>query len=639
MTADTDVQENTTGNAQKFEFQAETRQLLKLMIHSLYSNKDIFLRELISNASDAADKLRFLAIQKPDLLADDTELRVELIPDKDAGTLTLRDNGIGMSRQDVIDNLGTIARSGTRQFLESLSKENRDQSQLIGQFGVGFYSSFIVADRVTVVTRRAGETEAVRWESDGAGEYTLAPVDKATRGTDVTLHLREDDKEFLEPERLRHLVRRYSDHIGLPIKLVLEGGKTVDTLNRAAALWTRPKSELSDDDYKNFYTHLSHDPQPPLAWAHHKVEGNLSYTSLLYLPSHAPMDLWDRERRRGVHLYVKRVFILDQAAELLPPYLRFVRGLVDSDDLPLNVSRELLQSNRVVDKIRSALVKRSLDLLDEVARNKPEDYAKFWDIFGVVFKEGVVEDHANRERIAGLCRFHSSRESDAPRVTLADYVARMPADQPSIYYLTADTLAAAKNSPHIEGLKQRGWEVLLLTDRIDEWFVMHLGEFQGKKLESATSVEALPKPTIETPEASAQEAAFSDTLKRAETALAGKVSKVKLSQGRLTESPACLVDAMTGFSRRLERMVRDSGESVLMPSTQPVLELNPGHPLVTRLRDTRDEGQFGNLALLLFEQAQLAEGGQLEDPAAFVKRLNALILGAQGESSRIILGA
>ncbi len=637
MTADTDVQENT--NAQKFEFQAETRQLLKLMIHSLYSNKDIFLRELISNASDAADKLRFLAIQKPELLADDTELRVELIPDKDAGTLILRDNGIGMSRQEVIDNLGTIARSGTKQFLESLSKENRDQSQMIGQFGVGFYSSFIVADRVTVVTRRADADEAVRWESDGAGEYTLAAVDKATRGTEVTLHLREDDKEFLEAERLRHLVRRYSDHIGLPIRLVLDGGKTVDTLNRAAALWTRPKSELSDDDYKNFYTHLSHDPQAPLAWAHHKVEGNLSYTSLLYLPSHAPMDLWDRERRRGVHLYVKRVFILDQAAELLPPYLRFVRGLVDSDDLPLNVSRELLQSNRVVDKIRAALVKRSLDMLDEVARNKAEDYAKLWDIFGVVLKEGVVEDHANRERVAGLCRFRSSREPDAPRVSLADYVARMPEDQPSIYYLTADTLAAAKNSPHLEGLKQRGWEVLLLTDRIDEWFVMHLHEFQGKPLASAASVEALPKPTIETPEATAQEAAFSETLKRVETALAGKVSKVKLSQGRLTESPACLVDTTAGLSRRLERMVRDSGESALLPSSQPVLELNPTHPLVTRMRDTRDDAQFGNLALLLFEQAQLAEGGQLEDPAAFVKRLNALILGTQTEGSRIIVGA
>ncbi len=623
---------------ENFEFQAETRQLLKLMIHSLYSNKEIFLRELISNASDAADKLRFLSIQKPDLLGQDSELRVELVPDKEAGTLTIRDNGVGMSRQEVIDNLGTIARSGTKQFLESMAKENRDQAQLIGQFGVGFYSSFIVADRVTVVTRHCEAEEAVRWESDGAGQYSLQTVERADRGTDVTLHLREDDKEFLEPERLRTLVRKYSDHIGLPVKLILEGGKTVDTLNHAAALWTRPKSELSEDDYKSFYTHLSHDPVAPMSWAHHKVEGNLSYISLLYLPAQAPYDLWDREQRRGVHLYVKRVFILDHAAQLLPGYLRFVRGLVDSDDLPLNVSRELLQSNRTVDKIRAALIKRSLDLLEDLSKNKPEDYAKFWDLFGTVLKEGIIEDHTHRERIASLCRFRSTRDADKPTVTLEDYLARMPADQTSIYYLTADTLAAARNSPHLEGLKSRGWEVLLLTDRIDEWVVNHLVEFHGKTLASAASVEALPKPSVETPENAQQEAAFSDTLKRIEKVLEGKVSEAKLSQGRLTESPACLVDAGGMMGRRLEKMLRDAGQATLMPSMRPVLEINATHPLVVKLKDTADESLFSELTQLLYEQAVLAEGGQLEDPAAFVKRLNALILGNSAVGSRIIVG-
>lgn len=622
--------------AERHEFQAETRQLLRLMIHSLYSNKEIFLRELISNASDAADKLRFLAIQSPELLADDAELRVELIPDAEAGTLTIRDNGIGMSRQEVVEHLGTIARSGTKQFLETLSQENRDQSQLIGQFGVGFYSSFIVADRVTVLTRRAGAGEAVRWESEGSGDYTIDSADKTTRGTEVVLHLREDDKEFLDAGRLRHLVRKYSDHIGLPVQLVLEGGANVDTLNRAAALWTRPKSELGDEDYRQFYTHLSHDPEAPMAWAHHKVEGNLSYISLLYVPQRAPMDLWDRERRRGVHLYVKRVFIMDQAAELLPGYLRFMRGIVDSDDLPLNVSRELLQSNRTVEKIRAALVKRSLDLLDDLAKNRPEDYQKFWDIFGVVLKEGLVEDATNRERIAGLCRFRSSLHNDAQRVTLADYLERMPAEQTSIYYLTADTLAAARNSPHLEGLKARGWEALLLTDRIDEWVVANLHEFGGKPLASVAQLEALPKPAIETPETAAQEAAFAEVLQKMGEHLHGKVADVRLSQGRLTESPACLVES-AGLGRRLEKILREAGEA-LLPASLPTLEINATHPLIERLRQAlSDAPAFENLSLLLFEQAVLAEGGQLEDPAAFVKRLNALILSEAPAQSRIIL--
>lgn len=625
-------------SAQTFEFQAETRELLKLMIHSLYSNKEIFMRELVSNASDAADKLRFLSIQNPALLADDAELHVDLIPDVAAGTLTIRDNGIGMSRQEVIDNLGTIARSGTKQFMQSLAPDKKNEAQLIGQFGVGFYSSFIVADKVTVRTRRADGNEAVRWESSGTGDYTLASDDKATRGTDITLHLREDDKEFLEAERLRHLVRKYSDHIGLPVRLIVDDGKTVDTLNRAAALWTRPKSELKDEDYTQFYTHLSHDPLPPLAWSHQKVEGNLSYTSLLYIPSQAPFDLWDRERRRGVHLYVKRVFILDQAAELMPPWLRFVRGLVDSDDLPLNVSRELLQGSRTVDKIRAALTKRSLDLLDDLAKNKPEDYRKFWEAFGVVLKEGIVDDNGNRERVAALCRFRTTREPDADTVSLADYIARMPDDQPAIYYVTADTPAAARNSPLLEGLKSRGWEVLLLTDRIDEWLTMHLREFSGKKLASAASVDALPKPSIETPEAAQQESTFKDTLERLGKSLEGKVAGCVLSQGRLTDSASCLVDAGYGMSRRLEKMFKDSGEKMFGMGSLPQLELNPAHPLVTRLKDTADDTAFADLGMLLYEQAVLSEGGQLEDPTAFVKRLNALILGQAPNGGRIILG-
>ncbi|MDB5987091.1 MAG: htpG [Nevskia sp.] len=620
-------------SGERHEFQAETRQLLRLMIHSLYSNKEIFLRELISNASDAVDKLRFSAIQQPQLLGDDNDLAVDLIIDKAAGTITVRDNGIGMSRAEVIDNLGTIARSGTKQFLESLSGEARKDSALIGQFGVGFYSAFIVADKVTVLTRRADETTAVRWESDGEGSYTLEDAEKASRGTDVVLHLRADDQEFIEPMRLQHIVRKYSDHIGLPVRL-REGEGEVETVNRAAALWTRPKSEISDDDYKAFYTHLSHDPQPPLAWTHQKVEGNLSYTSLLYIPASAPFDLWNREQRRGLQLYVKRVFIMDDATELLPPWLRFVRGLVDSDDLPLNVSRELLQNNRTVEKIRSALVKRSLDLLDDLAQNKTEDYARFWQAFGPVVKEGIVEDGAQRERIAKLCRFRTTRESDAAKVSLADYLARMPAEQKAIYYITADTLAAAQASPHLEGYRSRGFEVLLLTDRVDEWLVMHLQEFEGKKLESCAGGAADLAPTIETPEQLRQDGEYAPVLERLQKALAGKIEKAQVSR-RLVESPACLVESEHGVSRRLERMFREAGQ--VAPTTQPVLEINPTHPLLARIKDTADDAEFGDLAALLYDQAVLAEGGQLDDPAAFVKRLNSLILAGSTPKSSIIV--
>lgn len=623
-------------HAQQHEFQTETRQLLKLMIHSLYSNKEIFLRELVSNASDAADKLRFLAIQNPALLDGDAELAVDLVVDSKAGTLTIRDNGVGMSRQDLVDNLGTIARSGTKAFMEQLSADARKDAQLIGQFGVGFYSAFIVANRVTVTSRKAGETEAHVWESTGEGSYSLEPAEKLSRGTDITLHLRDDEKEFLEAGRLSHLVRKYSDHIGLPVRLKVDEAE-IETLNKAAALWTRPKSELSDDDYTGFYTHLSHDPAKPLTWAHQRVEGNLSYISLLYIPSAAPFDLWDRDKARGLQLYVKRVFIMDHGAELLPSYLRFVRGLVDSDDLPLNVSRELLQGNRNVEKLKTALTKRVLDLLDDMAKNKPEDYARFYDIFGAVLKEGLVEDQVNRERIAKLCRFDSTASADGAKVALADYVARMPEGQSKIYYVTADTPAAARAVPHVEGFRKKGWEVLLLSDRIDEWVVMHLHEFDGKRLESCAAGGADLESAVATPEKEQTETAFAPLLERIGKSLAGKIESAKLSS-RLVESPACLVVGDFGFSRRLEKILKQAGQAA--PALPPVLEINPDHPLVARLK-TAGEPEFDDLAAHLYDQSVLAEGGQLDDPAAFVRRLNALILSANppaGEASRIIVG-
>ncbi|MDT0497921.1 molecular chaperone HtpG [Algiphilus sp. W345] len=617
-------------SAERHEFQAETRSLLRLMIHSMYSNKEIFLRELVSNASDACDKLRFLAIQQPELAGDD-ELAVELAIDKEAGTLTVRDNGVGMSRQEVIDNLGTIARSGTRQFMEQLSGDQAKDSQLIGQFGVGFYSAFIVADKVTVRTRRAGADEAVVWESAGEGEYSLEACDKEDRGTEVVLHIRDDDKEFLEPMRLENVVRKYSDHIGLPIRLKGEGDAETRVLNEARALWTRPKSELSDEDYTGFYQHIAHDFQPPLAWAHHRVEGNLEYTSLLYIPSQAPFDLYNREQQHGVKLYVKRVFILDRADELLPNYLRFVRGLVDTADLPLNVSREILQSNRVVDKIRSALVKRVLDLLDDMAEKRPEDYAKFWTQFGRVLKEGVVEDPANSERIAKLLRFNSTQDSAAQTVTLADYVSRMPEGQEKILYLTGESLPALKNSPHLEGFRKAGYEVLLLADRVDEWVVTHLTEFDGKPLESAARGDAEAAGKIETPDKARFEAEFAEVVGKLPEALGGRIESARLS-ARLTESPSCLVVPENGMSRQLLEILKQAGEAA--PETKPILEINPEHPLVERLKQAEGEG-FGDLAEVLFGQAVLAEGGQLDDPSGFVKRLNKLIL--QQTESRLIL--
>jgi molecular chaperone HtpG len=627
-------------SGERMQFQAETRQLLQLMIHSLYSNKEIFLRELISNASDACDKLRFVAIDQPGLLGGD-ELRIDIAVDKVAGTLSIKDNGIGMTREEVVDNLGTIARSGTKKFMESLSGDQKKDSALIGQFGVGFYSAFIVADKVTVLSKHAGSDEAVRWESDGEGEFTIESAFKQDRGTEIILHLRADEKEFLEPFRLRSIVHRYSDHIGLPIRMPKESDKPDEkkteteweTVNQARAFWTRPKSELKDEDDQGFYKHLSHDWEPALAWAHGKVEGTLEYTSLLYIPTRAPHDLFDREQHRGVQLYVKRVFIMDKAAELLPPYLRFVRGLVDTADLPLNVSRELLQGNRTVEKIKAALVKRVFDLLEDLAEKRPDDYAKFWNTFGAVLKEGIVEDHANQERIARLCRFHSSTETAAPKVTLPEYVKRMPAEQEKIYFITGDSVAAAAASPHLEGFRKKGWEVLLLTDRIDEWVAAHLHEFDGKPVESAARASKDLEGKIETADKARHEGEYKDVLKQLEEKLAGRIESARLS-ARLVESPSCLVAPETGLGRRLEEILRRAGEK--MPGTKPILEINATHPLVERLKIAQGES-FTDLAEMLFGQALLAEGAQLEDPARFVQSLNRLVLGTAGAQSSIIV--
>jgi molecular chaperone HtpG len=622
----------TEAQPQIKEFQAETKQVLRLVIHSLYSHKEIFLRELISNASDACEKLRFEALANPELLGADA-LSVVLKPDAAAGTLSIQDNGIGMDEAEVIDNLGTIARSGTKKFLETLSGDSARDAQLIGQFGVGFYSAFIVADKVTVLTKRT-DAPAVRWDSDGEGRYEIQGSSKSDRGTEVILHLREEDKEFLEPGRLRQLVRKYSDHLSIPI--VLKSGETEETLNQAKAFWTRPKSELKDEDYQAFYQHLTHDSQGARVWAHNKVEGNIEYTSLLYLPKSAPFDLFERDPKGGIQLYVKRVFIMDKAAELLPPYLRFMRGLVDSSDLPLNVSRELLQNNRTVEKIKSALVKRSLDLLEDLAANKPQEYAEFWKAFGVVLKEGIIDDPAQKIRIAKLLRFHSTAaDGDAPEVSLEAYVSRMKADQKAIYYLTADTLAAARNSPHLEGFRAKGMEVLLLTDRIDEWVAGHLHEFEGKTLTNVASAAADVASAIETPEKAAAESAFKDTLERLRSSLNGKIASAQIS-ARLTDSPAVLVAGEFGVSLRMGRILKQAGQSNPF-ATPPILELNPKHPLALRLKDTADDAAFGDLAHVLYDQAMLAEGGELDDPAIFVRRVNRLIVEGLSAQPKIIL--
>jgi molecular chaperone HtpG len=630
--------DTTVHGAETLGFQAEVKQLLHLMIHSLYSNKEIFLRELVSNASDACDKLRFEAIDKPELMQGDTDLRIRVEYDKDQRTVTISDNGIGMSRDDAIANLGTIARSGTREFFSQLTGDQQKDAQLIGQFGVGFYSSFIVAQKVSVLSRRAGvpETEAILWESDGQGEFSITPVEKADRGTAVTLYLREGEDEFLNGWKLREVLRRYSDHISLPIQMLKEEWDSEkseqvkknewETVNQANALWTRAKADITDEQYKEFYKHVAHDYDDPLAWTHNRVEGRSEYTQLLYIPKHAPMDLWDRDARRGVKLYVKRVFIMDDAEQLLPTYLRFVRGVIDSADLPLNVSRELLQESRDVKVIREGSTKRVLSLLEDLAENKAEQYAEFWQEFGQVIKEGVGEDHANKDRIAKLLRFASTQgEGSAQAVSLADYVGRMKEGQDKIYYVSADSFAAASNSPHLEIFRKKGLEVLLLSDRVDEWMLSHLREFEGKQLASIAK-GGLDLDQLADEEEKKHQSEVAETFKplveRLKTALGEKVKDVRVTV-RLVDSPACVVVDEHELSPHLMRMLQAAGQET--PQVKPILEINPEHALVTRVQGA-PEADFGDWAQLLLDQAMLAEGAQLADPAGFVKRMNGLIL-------------
>jgi molecular chaperone HtpG len=609
------------------EFQTEVQQLLNLMIHSLYSNSEIFLRELISNAADAADKLRFEALKNKELLEDDPELAIHVSVDREARTITVRDNGIGMDRDEVVDNLGTIARSGTRRFLDALTGDQKKDAQLIGQFGVGFYSAFTVAERVEVFTRRAGEApeQGVHWSSDGQSAYQIAYVERPARGTEVVLHLREGQDEFLEPHRLRHIIRRYSDHIALPIRMPEESGEGEETVNRASALWMRPKNEISDDDYREFYRHVGHDFDDPLIWLHNKVEGNQAYTTLLYIPRQRPFDLFERDQRHGVKLYVRRVFIMDDTEHLMPRYLRFIRGVVDSDDLPLNVSRELLQHNRLIDRIRGASVKRVLDALEKMATERPEDYEIFWKAFGSVLKEGIVEDPANRERIAGLLRLASTHDPrPEARVSLADYVSRMGDDQKAIYYITAESFAAAAHSPHLEIFRSKGIEVLLLHEPVDEWLVAHLHEFDGKPLQSVAKgdldLDDADDATRE--EREQRDAELEPVLTRLGEVLENEVGEVRVSH-RLTDSPACLVVGDQDFGLHMRRMLRAAGHD--LPQGKPVLEVNPRHPLVSRLEAVDDAAVFEDWARLLYEQSVLTEGAQLDDPSAFVQRLNRLL--------------
>jgi molecular chaperone HtpG len=617
-------------------FEAEVAQVLHLVTHSLYSHKEIFLRELVSNASDACDKLRFAAIAEPALLSDDPELRIELAYDKDARTITVRDNGIGMAREEVIENIGTIAKSGTRKFLESLSGDARKDTQLIGQFGVGFYSAFIVADRVTLTTRKAGATQGVRWESTGTGEYTIAEVDDAPRGTEVVLHLKSDETEFLSGWKLRELVAKYSDHIGFPIRMQAEGEEAKgewETVNHAAALWTRAKSELAEDDYKAFYKHISHDFNDPLAWTHNRVEGNQSYSLLLYLPERAPFDaMWTgRDDRKGLRLYIRRVFIMDASEQLLPAYLRFVRGVVDSDDLPLNVSREILQENRLVQQIRAGLVKRTLDLLDKLAADDKEKFATFWKEFGAVLKEGVAEDHGNRERIAKLLRFTSTASAGRePDTSLDEYIARMKEGQDAIWYVTAEGYNAARSSPQIEALKQRGVEVLLLHERIDEWMVGYLNEYAGKRLKNVAKGELDLGKLADSADQAKREAdaeAAAPVVARMKELLGERVRDVRASQ-RLTDSASCLVCDEHELGPQMARLLKQAGHDV--PDSKPILEINPSHPLVKRLESEPDAERARDLGEILLDQAQLAEGGQLDDPAAYVARVNKLLNAALG---------
>ena len=620
----------TASGPEKHGFQAEVRELLRLMIHSLYSHREIFLRELISNASDANDKLRFLALAQPELLEDEAELKIWIDFDATKRTLSIRDNGIGMNREEAIAHLGTIARSGTADFFKRLTGDQQKDSQLIGQFGVGFYSAFIVADEVEVYSRKAGESAAsgIRWASKADGEFTIEPLARDERGTMLTLHFKEEAKEFADGWRLRSLVRRYSDHIAFPVLMRKEGAASLDweSVNQGQALWTRPRSDIKDEEYKEFYQHISHDFAEPLAWSHNKVEGKREYTSLLYVPGRAPFDLYQRDASRGLKLYVRRVFIMDDAEQFLPMYLRFFRGVLDSNDLPLNVSRELLQKDVEVEAMRSALAKRALDLLARIAKDEPEKYATFWKEFGPVLKEGTGEDASNRDKILPLLRFASTHEeSDDSKVTLADYLSRMKSGQERIYYLIADSITAARGSPYLEQLRAKGIEALLLADRVDEWMMGYVREFEGKRLKDVARGD-LELGTLEdaADKAAAEEAVKENKklLKRIKDALDERVSEVKVSS-RLADSPACLVLDEGDMGAQMRRILAATGQSV--PETKPVIEINVGHPLVRRLDATAAEDEFGELALLVYDQAKLAESGAVANPGEFVRRLNKLL--------------
>ncbi|NKQ10722.1 molecular chaperone HtpG [Pseudomonas sp. SST3] len=627
-----------TQNKETLGFQTEVKQLLHLMIHSLYSNKEIFLRELISNASDAADKLRFEALAKPELLEGGAELRIRVSFDKDAKTVTLDDNGIGMNREDVITHLGTIAKSGTAEFMKHLTGDQKKDSHLIGQFGVGFYSAFIVADQVEVFSRRAGTAveEGVYWSSKGEGEFEVANIDKPERGTRIVLHLKSGEEEFADGWRLRNIIKKYSDHIALPIELPKEShGEEQDepaeleweTVNRASALWTRPRTEIKDEEYQEFYKHVGHDFENPLAWSHNKVEGKLEYTSLLYVPGRAPFDLYQREAPKGLKLYVQRVFIMDQADEFLPLYLRFIKGVIDSNDLSLNVSREILQKDPVIDSMKSALTKRVLDMLDKLAKDKPEDYKNFWKQFGQVLKEGPAEDFANKEKIAGLLRFASTQDASGEQsVSLADYLGRVKEGQDKIYYLTGESYAQVKNSPHLEVFRKKSIEVLLLTDRIDEWLMSYLTEFDSKQfVDVARGDLDLGKLDSEEDKKAQEEIAKTKEglVERLKTALGDAVAEVRVSH-RLTDSPAILAIGEQDLGLQMRQILEASGQKV--PDSKPIFEINPQHPLIEKLDAEPDEDRFADLSHILFDQAALAAGDSLKDPAAYVQRLNKLLV-------------
>jgi molecular chaperone HtpG len=635
-----------TANKETHSFQTEVKQLLNLMIHSLYSNKEIFLRELISNAADASDKLRFEALKHDNYFENDSDLKIRITTDKEAGTLTISDNGIGMTQEEVMSNLGTIARSGTAEFIQALSKDQKSDSNLIGQFGVGFYSSFIVADEVEVRTRKAGLSaeEGVSWTSKGEGEFSTETITKATRGTEIILHLKDDEKEFLEPWRLRSIVGKYSDHIQLPVEMEKQDTANAVTdedkkeedeviipefevVNKATALWTRAKSDVKEEEYKEFYKHISHDFNEPLVWAHNKVEGKQEYTSLLYLPKKAPFDLWNRDKPRGVKLYVNRVFIMDDAEQFLPVYLRMVRGVLDSNDLPLNVSREILQDSSVTTSLKNACVKRALGMLEKMAKSQKEDYQGFWDEFGSVLKEGIAEDHANKDKVAGLMRFASTKDNtDKQIVSLDDYIERMKPEQDKIYYLVSDNFATAKSSPHLEIYRKKGIEVLLLSDRIDEWAMGYLTEFAGKKLQAITQGD-LDLGGLETAEEkeTAEKATKenSDLITKMKEYLGDRVEDVKVS-ARLDESPACVVSSDGGMSLQMARMMKAAGQN--MPEAKPTFEINIDHQLVKQLNNDMAQDVFEDWTAMLFDQAVLADSGTLEDPAAFTQRLNRLLM-------------